>query len=313
MSKIIVDAHCDTISRIYNEGGELKKNSYQVDLNKIGKQNHNVQFFALFKDKSKAKTNILVDILGMLDKLYNEVEKNKDKIDIALTSDDVTKISDEGKTSCIISLEGGDALCGNIAILRMLYKLGVRCVTLTWNFKNEIGCGILEKTDTGVTDFGFEVIDEMNRLGMIIDISHIGELGFWNVLNYTNVPIIASHSNVRKLCNNKRNLFDEQIKAIAEHNGFIGINYNPDFLNDSGEATMLDVMLHIEYICSLVGTQYVGLGSDFDGIEKHTKGLENISKVDNILNELAKKNYSQDDIDKIASCNILRVIKEVVK
>lgn len=312
MTGIIVDAHCDTITKIMRTGEDLGSNRGHVDLDRMREYGGYVQFFAAFIDAAKIRVSPIIEVLRIIDSLCFQIEKFKDKVEIVLCLDDIFRVVNDGKVAALISIEGGEALQGDLSVLRMLYRLGVRSVCLTWNHKNEIGCGALEEIDTGLSRFGHEVVSEMNKIGMIIDVSHLNELGFWHVINHSKSPIIASHSNAKGICGHKRNLSDQQIKALAQNNGVMGINYYPLFLNSSRTASIDDVLRHIEYVSAIVGTEYIGLGGDFDGIEVVPKGVEDVSKVVNILNELAKRNYTQQQIDNIAGGNMLRVIKEVV-
>lgn len=312
MSRIIFDAHCDTVSLLLQKEGNLRSNRFHLDLERMKNYGSYVQVFALFVDVQKILVNPLVYILKILDRLHYEIDANADLIELAYSYEDINRIIKKGKCVGLISLEGGEALCGEISTLRILHKLGVRIINLTWNYKNEIACGVAAEADTGVSEFGFDVIKEMNDLGMIIDVSHLGELSFWKTANYSDKPIVASHSNAKKLCNHVRNLSDEQIKAIAKSSGVVGICYNPDFLTDNGNAEVSDVIAHIEYICSLVGTNHIGLGSDFDGIEAVPRGLEDVSKVELIPNELARLNYKEEEINAICGENMLRVLRDII-
>lgn len=312
MTRIIVDGHCDTISLLTEKKLELISNNLHIDLHRMKKLGNCVQLFAVFVNVNKIKTSPLVYTIKLIDKLYSQVNEYSSMIEIAYTYNDIMRITQSNKICAVISIEGGEALEGDLSVLRMLYRLGVRCIGLTWNHKNQIGCGVLEEIDTGLSGFGIEVVKEMNNLGIIIDVSHLSELSFWHVVNYSTQPIIASHSNARKICSHKRNLNDDQITALAKGGGVIGINFYPPFLNNSGSAAIDDIIKHIDYIAGLVGIECVGLGSDFDGIELVPRGVEEVSKVNNIFNELAKRNYTQQQIDNIAGVNFLRVIQKVL-
>jgi membrane dipeptidase len=195
-----------------------------------------------------------------------------------------------------------------------LYKLGVRLLTLTWNQRNQIADGAGEsRTGSGLTEFGLKVIGEMNNLGMLIDVSHLSETGFWDVIKRSNAPIVASHSNCYALCPHLRNLKDEQIKAIADKGGVIGITFVPNFLTqEKRKTTVEDVAKHIDYLVEKAGVDYVGLGSDFDGTGGLPLGLEGVDKIPNITEELLNQGYKEKDIKKILGENFLRVFKEVV-
>lgn len=312
MLNIIVDAHCDTISELLDQDCQLNKNNLHIDLERMSKVGNYIQFFATFINVKKIEMNPLSYIMKLIDKIYEQSQIYKDQIEIAYCYEDIDRIIQKNKTAGIISIEGGEALEGSLANLRMLYRLGVRSICLTWNYKNEIACGVGEEIDTGLTEFGMDVINEMNNLGMIIDVSHLGELGFWHVMNHSKMPVIASHSNAKMICPHKRNLTDEQIIALAKNNGVMGINFYPHFLSDYESASISDIIKHIEYIAGLVGTKHVGFGSDFDGIDITPEGVEDVSSISNIINELAKLNYTENQIDEIIGGNFLRLIKQVI-
>jgi membrane dipeptidase len=257
--------------------------------------------------------------MWLLDAFYRELDLNKDKLVLALNSKDILKAKKDGKVSAFLSLEGGEPLLGSLAALRMFYKLGVRAMGLTWSLRNELGNGCNEKKPTGgLSDFGFSVVNEMNRLGMIVDVSHLNDEGFWDVVEINQGPFIASHSNCRALCNISRNLSDDMIIALAKKGGVIGMNFLPFFLVPREEilsgkkATTKDVLNHINHIVELVGCDHIGLGSDFDGINSTPIGLENSSKIPNITKELYTFGYSDEEIQKILGGNFLRVINTII-
>jgi membrane dipeptidase len=271
-----------------------------------------VQFFAAFIDIKKVKFSPIVHTLQMIDKFYKEIEENFNFIEVACNYEDIVRIANLGKCAGMLCIEGGELIEGDLAVLRMLYKLGARYMTLTWNYNNQMGCGINCDRDMGLSEFGIEVVKEMNRIGMIIDLSHASEITFWDALRHSVMPVICSHSNAKGVCNHKRNLSDEQIKEVAKKEGVIGINFNPDFLNDSGYASIDDIIKLIEYISSLVGTEHIGIGSDFDGIDKAPQGCSSLECLSEVLNRLARMNYTEKQIKDISGENFLRLIKKVI-
>lgn len=311
---IIVDTHCDTITKIMETKEELYKNNGHIDLERLSRFGNFVQFFACFIDTVYNKTNTsLKRVLEIIDKAYYEFDKNSQHVSLCKNYDDIIHAFSQNKVAAMLSIEGGEALAGEIYVLRMLYKLGVRSICLTWNNRNEIADGMYEKdTKGGLTTFGKEVVSEMNRLGMIVDISHLASQGFWDVIETTKAPIIASHSNAKKICSHIRNLDDEQIIAIHKNGGVIGINLCDEFIS-SNNASLSDIIRHIEYIASLVGVDNIGIGADFDGVERLPYGINGVQDIAKIFDELQKLNYKQEDIEKIAGKNFLRVIKEIVK
>ncbi len=312
---IFVDAHCDTITKIMEEGAGLLSNQCHLDLQRAQKLGniHLVQFFAAFISPQYCQAYALKRVLQIIDKIYEEANLNKHMMMICRNYNDIRRAVKNNLIAAIISVEGGEALQGDISVLRCLYRLGVRSICLTWNNRNEIADGVSDEiTGGGLTEFGRKVVREMNSLGMLIDVSHIAEKGFWDVIETTRDPIIASHSNAKKICNHRRNLTDEQILAIRDNGGVIGINLYPCFLNNSEEASLKDVIKHIEYISSLAGCDHVGIGTDFDGIEITPSDIRGIQDIPLIVNELLKLNYSQESVRKIAGGNFLRVIRQVL-
>ena len=310
---LILDAHCDTITTIMKSGEELRKNNCHIDVERLKKYSGYVQFFAAFISPEHAKMGALKRTLSIIDRLYQEIEANKNDLMLCCNYNEIIKAIQDKKVAAVLTIEGGEALEGSLSSLRMLYKLGVRGLTLTWNFRNQIADGVLDGSSGGaLTPFGREVISEMNKLGMLIDVSHLSEPGFWEVINLSTSPIIASHSNSKKICGHSRNLSDDQLLALKKNGGVTGLNLYPAFLTDNGKATIRDAISHIEHIVALTGEDTMGLGSDFDGIDSTPDGLGGVQYYSELLNELLKLNYNETLVKKIAAGNFLRVIKDVL-
>jgi len=313
---IVFDGHCDTILEIINHKRSLgsRASTGHLDIPRLKEGGVNIQVFAVFIEDIYKPDKSLKRSLQLIDYFFSEIEKNQDKISLVTNYNQIKEVNKAGKIAAILSIEGGEALEGDLAVLRALYKLGVRLLTLTWNQRNQIADGLNEsRTGGGLTEFGSKVIDEMNRLGMLIDISHLSEAGFWDVVKCSKTPIVASHSNCYTLCPHRRNLKNEQIKAIADKDGVIGITFVPKFLTqDNRKATVEDVIKHIDYLVEKVGVDYVGLGSDFDGTNSLPLDLESVDKIPNITIGLDKRGYKEEDIKKILGGNFIRVFKEVV-
>ena len=224
---------------------------------------------------------------------------------------DVTATIDDGKCGAILAIEDARALCGSLAVLRMYYELGVRAVTLAWNDDNDVADGALSTRGAGLTDFGKRVVQEMNRLHMIVDVSHIAPKGFWDVVSVSGAPIMASHSNCDAVCAHKRNLDDAQIRALIEKQGFIGVNLYPVFLSEDGVADMKTFLAHTEHILSLGGEDIIGLGSDFDGVSALPSGICGAKDYAGLFDEMAKIGYSDALIDKITHANMINFMKRV--
>lgn len=313
---IVFDGHCDTILEVINHKRSLGSRTLagHLDIPRMKEGGVDVQFFAVFIEDIYKPDRSLKRTLQLIDCFYKEVEKNQDDISLVTNYNQIEEVNRAGKIAAILSIEGGEALEGDLGVLRVLYRLGVRLLTLTWNQRNQIADGIGEsRTGGGLTEFGLKVIEEMNRLGMIIDVSHLSETGFWDVIKRSKAPIVASHSNCYNLCPHPRNLKDEQIKALADKGGVIGITFVPNFLTQEKRKTNVkDVVKHIDYLVEKVGVDCVGLGSDFDGTDGLPLGLEGVDKIPNITEELLDRGYKEKDIKKILGENFLRVFKDVV-
>ncbi len=306
---IIFDAHCDTITELMTKNKTLFMNNLHIDLLRMKEYEGYVQFFAVWIDP-QYKDEPLKRALQMMDVFFTQVNNYNNHIAFVTNYIEAMEAIKNGKIAAFLTIEGGEALQGDLSILRMLYKLGIRSIGLTWNGKNEIGAGVGE-ADEGLTPFGIELIKEMNKLGMLIDVSHLSPKGFWDVIAHTRQPIIASHSNAIELCNHKRNITAEQFKAIASSGGVVGINFFSYFLTNNGEASHKDIINHIEYFMGLGGENHIGLGSDFDGIDKTPIDINGIQELDIIFNALLQLNYSQEQVEKIAGFNFLNVIKKI--
>ncbi|MCM0650223.1 dipeptidase [Clostridium swellfunianum] len=329
----VVDMHCDTISVILNEqrkgkNTNLRRNNLNIDIEKMKQGDYLLQNFAMFVDFKRAN-NPLEQCLSLIDCFYDELEKNKDSISLALNYEDIIKNQKEGKISAVLTIEEGGVVCSSLACLRMLYKLGVRLITLTWNYPNCIGfpnfnmdnCDMpdahLANTKEGLTPFGIELVQEMERLGMIIDVSHLSDAGFYDVLKYTTKPFVASHSNVRSIANHCRNMSDDMILELAKRGGVLGINFAGDFLEECEpgmkiRSTINNMVKHIRHVVNLAGIDCVGLGSDFDGIYQNLE-IDHAGKMPELEKALRAAGFSEEDIEKIFYKNVLRVYKEILK
>lgn len=312
MEHITVDCHCDTIVTAFNNRQELYENKIHVDLKRLMKYKSHVQFFALWLDPVYYSVSMR-QTMKYIDYYYKEISKNKNIISHVNSYKDIEKNIEQNKISSLLSIEGGEALEGEISALKIYYRLGVRAMTLTWNYRNQIADGAFENaTGGGLTTFGKKVVSQMNSLGMIIDVSHLSDAGFWDVDKISEKPYIASHSNARKICNSQRNLTDEQIKAISKKGGAIGINLYPKFLSLNEKSDINDILKHIDYIINIGGEDCIGIGCDFDGINCMPENIYGVESLEFIINEVEKK-YGFLVAEKFAGKNFLRVMKDVLK
>lgn len=306
---MIVDAHTDVLSKyLINSNINFYQDNNELSVNfpNMIKGGIDVQIFAIFVGDCKFK---YLSSLQSIDDFYEKIIKFSNEIQLATTYKDIELGLEIKKKSALLSLEGADAIEGDLGKLRNLYRLGVRAMGLTWNTSNEVADGILDNRGIGLTKFGEEVVVEMNRLGMIIDVSHLSEKSFWDVLDLSKSPIMASHSNVKSICNHPRNLTDEQIIAIVRNNGIIGVTFVRDFTCKEN-PTIDSLLLHIEYILELGGINNIGLGSDFDGAITLI-GLEDASKLYNLVNALYQK-FDSNHVSLILKNNWLSYFKKIL-
>lgn len=301
-----LDTHCDTISRILDRDETLSENSGQVDLQRMGRGH--VQMFAAFIDPIY-DANPVERCLSIIAKFYGETDKNRDRVMVCRSYRDMMQASRCGKYGAFLSLEGGTPIV-NRSMLDMLYRLGVRCAALTWNQSNHLAGGALDKG--GLTPLGRNVVVQMQKIGMLVDVSHLNEESFWDVVSCMNRPFIASHSCSRALCDHPRNLTDGQFRAICEADGCVGINFYPEFLSAGGNASIDDIICHIEHFLKLGGENHIGLGADFDGVDRLPEGIRGVQDVGKIFEGLQRRGHSRRTIEKIAYKNFAHVIAKVL-
>ncbi|MDR0898396.1 MAG: dipeptidase [Oscillospiraceae bacterium] len=215
-----------------------------------------------------------------------------------------------GEHCLMLSIEGGEIIGDSLDTLRYFRKLGVRLLALTWNYENLLAYPHCAGGQHGLKPFGWEVVREMNRLGIAADVSHLGEGGFWDLIFHNDKPPMASHSCCRKLRNHTRNLTDDQIRALIDRGGWIGVNFYTAFLTDTGHATAETVVDHIAHIAKLGGIGHVGFGSDFDGIDSAPVDVSNASEIPNLLAALRRRGFSETEIEGIAGGNFLRYMRQ---
>lgn len=313
---IVIDTHSDFIWKVFDKGVDFKNetNSIQSDLPRLKAGGVDVQVFAVWIPMSQVKRSYSFTI-SQIDKLREIAAENSSEFELAKTYDDIIRITNEKKVCGLIGIEGGTAVEKNIDNINSFSDAGVRYIGLTWNNSNSIATSARDATERGkkggLTEFGFEVVKRMNETGIIVDVSHLSEAAFWDVIETSTMPVIASHSDCYSINPHYRNLTDEQIKAIAEKDGYIGINFYDKFLDKNSNATIENVVEHIDYIKNLVGVDYIGLGADFDGGISPPAELKDASCYPELTKRLVEKGYTNDDIRKILGLNFLRVFKKV--
>jgi len=307
---------------LHNDIAELMVNGYQMGIRNTN--NHSdiprfidggidAQMIVLWPDPNEFPSTSYQRTIQMYDTCIAQFNRNTTKIALAKTISEIRSANGAGKIAAVLCVEGGTAIENSLEKLTALYHLGARYMTITWNnsFSWATSAADAQSTTKGLSDFGKQVIRTMDSLGMIIDVSHTGIKTIEDILLTTKNPIIASHSGVRALRNHTRNLTDDQIKAIANGGGVIGVVFHRTFITSTSTATIDTVIKHIDYIKNLVGINHVAIGSDYDGGILTPVGLENVSKMPNLTMALLRRGYSNSDVRKILGENYLRVFKSV--
>ncbi len=288
---------------------------------------------AIFIDSKFLPEMGLRKALQQISALHAEADESPDKLMVCKSVDDINHANATGKVGFVLSLEGAEPLSNDLSLLRVFYELGVRLLGLVWSRRNYVGDGshfspVREGKKGGITEFGVNVIEAAEALGMIIDVSHLNDEGFWDVMEIAKKPVIASHSNCRALTHSMRNLTDEQIKAIAATNGVIGMNGVNIFVADRDEESDIEHLIdHVDHIAKLVGVEHIGLGLDMiepfkkydspqDAAKMPRQDLDVVkgyAKVPELVRALAKRGYKEEAIERIMSKNFMRVYKDVWK
>lgn len=348
-----IDSHIDTIQRVML-GEDLGKrhDTGHVDLPRLREGEMHAPFFALWVPVFFRGAEAVRRTLDLRDAMQSVLDEYKDQLELAITAADIERIVKAHKIAAFLTIEGGHAIDDDLAVLRTYYRLGIRSMTLT-HARNTNWADSASDTPAhnGLTDFGKEVVREMNRLGMLVDLAHVSDQTFYDALAVTTKPVLVSHSSMRAISKFARNVSDEMLRALARNGGVIGINFGMGFINPKdvekllsateteaeapsltgraldeyaaknaqklfGQratvvATVEDVADHIDHAVKTAGIDHVGIGSDFDGIAGTANGLEDVSKMPALIAVLLKRGYAESDLKKILGENFLRVIREV--
>lgn len=325
--------HCDTIARLYEkkEQGQketLNRNRLDVDLQKLEIGEYLLQNFAVFLDLQESPQPYQ-KALEMIQLWKEEMTANQNRIGIVTNYKEIKENEKKGKLSALLTLEEGEICEGELQKLEALYEMGARMLTLTWNYENSLGYPNVDakvpvsrkkfttpELEKGLKKKGIEFVEKMNELGMIVDVSHLSDAGFYDVARYSTRPFVASHSNARTVCPWVRNLTDNMIRTLANCGGVMGLNFCMDFLvnsydNDKKENYMDAVVAHAKHIVKIGGIDVLGFGTDFDGIERNID-LQDASYMPKLVHKMKKAGFTGDDLDKILRNNVLRVYQEVL-
>ncbi len=337
----IADMHCDTISKLLErrtkrEEGSLRRNDGHLDLYRMKNSGYLLQNFALFVNKGMCE-DPWEQVLSLLSVYEEEMAGNPDLIAPVYSFADIAANESQGRMSALLTVEGGGVCKGEIEKLRILYEKGVRMLTITWNYPNELGHpnlndekgealrqdpvlgkDYLNTPDTvnGLTETGHRFVEEMEELGIIPDVSHLSDAGFYDVLKCTRKPFAASHSNARAVCPCVRNMTDGMIRALAERGGVMGLNFCADFLvqrpyGQRNPGTIDDIVKHAKHIVNVGGMEVLGLGSDFDGIDTHQE-LKGAQDMEKLYDRLRKGGFTAKQADQIFGENVLRLYRECI-
>ncbi len=343
---MIIDMHCDTISEIRHrrvgrgEDCGLRENVLHIDAKRLWESGYLLQCFALFVSLRgcgaidgqdiRQPDRAWEDVCELYRLFRREMEQNADLLQWVTNAEELKHCRQTGKVGAVLTVEEGGVCGGSVKRLEELYDMGVRMMTLTWNFPNELGYPNINSLDSrhgyqslfqadgmhGLTEAGREFVRRMEELGMLVDVSHLSDKGFWDVAETGTGPFVASHSNARAVCPCVRNLTDEMIRALAERGGVMGLNFCADFLRTmpEGEANpgrLEDVAAHALHILRAGGEDCLGLGSDFDGIDTN-EALPGAQAMDKLWDALKQGGFTERQLDKIFYGNVLRVLSAVL-
>ena len=304
------DGHCDTILRCWETGQDLADNDGAVDLTRGGRFGRYCQFFALFSvDDPKTGKNAHQAYEEQYALFCRQMEAHSDAVVQCRNGEDAQQAHRQGKIAAFLSVEGAHSLNCDLDRLRLAYARGVRAVNLTWNNPNLLSGTNCQERSRGLSGQGRAFVREMERLGMLVDVSHLSDPGFWDVAEELSGPFFASHSNARAVFSHPRNLTDEQFTAIIDHNGVVGLNLYANFL---GERADLDTAIaHLEHWLELGGERTVALGGDLDGCSSLPEGITGIQDLDRLWERLLQRNYSEALVRALFFENLMRVVSEV--
>ena len=357
---IIIDTHADTPQMMLDEDYDLAdpQSPYMISLPKMRAGHLGAEFFSIWVSVDWPKQDLIHRALDLVDVVYEQVGRHSDALGLARTAGDIVQLHRQGKIAILMGVEGGHQIEGDLHALDIYYRLGVRYMTLTHTKDDELGDSSTDSPRwNGLSDLGRRAVERMNRLGMMVDISHVADKTFYDVLEVSQAPVIASHSSCRSLCDVPRDMTDDMVRALAKNGGVMDINFYSGFLDPAyrdahqkiekeenaeveaarrryeqegkrfgyAEEVTIEhkyesqlptpsyqrIADHVDHAVQVAGVDHVGLGSDFDGINSAPRGMEDVSKLPDLVRELARRGYSEEDLTKILGGNVLRVMRQV--
>lgn len=295
MTLMVFDAHCDALLKMWRDPQLTLRSSddLQVSYQGMKRVGSKVQCFAIFVPDDVVGDARFQAAIDMIHIFHEKVVNPYPDLKMVSTKEQIRQLK-KHEIGVMLTLEGCGPVTNDLTRLSTLIQLGIRSVGLTWNYANDLADGVLEERQSGLSNLGKQAVQLLHKEKVWTDVSHLTEAGFWDVLQHTNY-VIASHSNVKALCNHPRNLNDQQIDALIKKNSVIGITFVPYFLNAHSPVYMKEVIKHIDYVASMGGVNNIGFGSDFDGISETVRGLETIFGYESLINELLK-HFSEDHV-----------------
>lgn len=316
----LIDMHCDTLWALMRKKEEdLKNNTCAIDVEKLKTADCLAQFFACFiyMDDFQGEnrfTQAYEYALEMIAYAKQEISTYPGEMALATSIEEIEQNRKEQVISSLLTIEESGILDNDMGRLERLYAEGIRLLTLTWNYENCIGSpnsrdiSIMQQ---GLKPFGKEVVERMNQLGMLVDVSHLSDGGFWDVIEHSKEPILASHSNARALCPHPRNLSDEMIRALAEKGGIAGLNLYPYFIHESGKITLDDIAEHVAHMYRIGGEDVLSIGTDFDGFDEGTSEIVHMGQMEQLYEAIKKRGFTERQMEKIWYKNALRIMKQI--
>lgn len=357
---VVIDTHADTPQMMLDDAYDLAdpNSSFMISIPKMQKGHLGAEFFSIWVSVDWPPQDLIHRALDLIDVVNQQVTRHPEALELARTADDIVRIHHAGRVAALMGIEGGHIIEDDLHMLDIFYRLGVRYMTLTHTKNTAWADSSGDKPQSnGLTDLGRQVVERMNRLGMMVDISHVSDKTFYDTLTASKAPVIASHSSCRALSAQPRNMTDDMIRALARNGGVMDINFYSSFLDpayaSAHEAISKDadaevkaareertkegkrlshaeenairwryeahlptpsferIADHIDHVVQVAGVDQVGLGSDFDGVDSIPRGMEDASKIPNLVIELARRGYKEDDLVKILGGNLLRVMRQI--
>lgn len=305
----LIDTHIDTFSTLIDKNEPFSKNKSHVSVDLLNNYNKKGIYCAIWLNEQRRK-NAYQETIECIDFYYNQLELNNSSISHCNNFEEFKNTFNSGKIASLLCLEGAESIEGSMDLFYNLYEKGVRLITLTWNNDNAVASGILGSS-YGLTEFGKSIVKEMNKLNMIIDVSHLNEKGFFDCIDLATKPIIASHSNCYRIHDNVRNLNDAQLKELKNTGSYVSVNLHTPFISNTNTATIYDLLRHIDYLINFLGEDFISIGSDFDGTKSLPTNITNIGSL-SLLYNLLKNTYNSTIADKIFYLNQLEFLRKTL-